>query len=54
MSNLSAELETFRQQFTTNVPEEVLQTLLAETENWSPRALPSGRSVLAINFLMRG
>lgn len=32
MSTLSAEIETFRQQFTANVPEEVLQTLQAETE----------------------
>ena len=32
MSTLSAEIETFREQFVANVPDEVLQTLLGETE----------------------
>ena len=32
MTTLSAEIQTFREQFVVNVPEEVLQTLLAETE----------------------
>jgi peroxiredoxin len=32
MTTLSAEIQTFREQFVANVPEEVLQTLLGETE----------------------